>query len=297
MPWAFPALAQEDFPIVGLLASGKSWKHINQFGMNGLEPGNRAAVKPEVFQLHSEIEARHWWFAARRNILFPIIDRVMASAPQNLIVDVGCGTGGTLEYLRHRYQCLGIDSSELAINAASQTYPGVEYVLGMIPDALAARSSKIGLFLLMDVIEHVQEDRKFLTNLIDLARPGSHIIITVPAIHALWSAHDVAANHFRRYEIDQLRSLLVGMPIEVRLMTFFNSRLYPVIRAARMLGNLMGRSLGRSGTDFAIPPFGLNEALTRIFSGEGPRILDALDRGDALSYQVGSSLLAVLRRK
>lgn len=285
------------FFIPGPSASGKSWKHISLFGMNGLESGHGVAVKPEVFQLHSEIEARHWWFVARRNILFPIIDRVMASAPRDLIVDVGCGTGGTLDRLRHRYQCLGIDSSELAINAARQTYPDVEYVLGMIPEALAARSSKIGLFLLMDVIEHVQEDRKFLTNLIDLARPGSHIIITVPALYALWSVHDVAANHVRRYEIDQLRSLLVDTPTEVRLMTFFNSRLYPVIRTARVLGNFMGRSLGRAGTDFAILPFGLNEALAYVFSGEGPRILSALDQGDVLPYRLGTSLLAVLRRK
>ncbi|MDP7191485.1 MAG: hypothetical protein QF553_06445 [Alphaproteobacteria bacterium] len=56
-------------------------------------------MKPEMFAIHADVESRHWWFQARRHILFPLIREAMSRESGDLIVDVGCGTGGTVAAL------------------------------------------------------------------------------------------------------------------------------------------------------------------------------------------------------
>jgi SAM-dependent methyltransferase len=254
-------------------------------------------VEPILFQLHSELEARHWWFVGRRRILFPLIDTLMKGREGDLIVDVGCGTGGTVGFLSAHHPCLGIDTSPIAIETARRTYPHARFIAGRCPDDLRATADKTGLYLLMDVLEHIEGDRRFLENVVALARPGTHILITVPARKSLWSRHDVTAEHLRRYEIDELRRLFAGLPVSVTLLSFFNARLYPVIRVARFLGNKFGRSVGRDSTDFALHGFGINGLLTRIFAGEGPRIHALHARPGGQGFPRGASLVAVLRKQ
>jgi hypothetical protein len=148
----------------------------------------------------------------------------------------------------------------------------------------------------MDVLEHIEDDKRFLEKLADLARPGTHIVITVPALRSLWSVHDVTAGHVRRYEKAELERLFVGLPVSVRALGFFNARLYPLIRFFRFIGNHFGRSVGRGSTDFALPPFGVNAILTRIFAGEARRVNALYAHPRDPGYSNGVSLIAVLER-
>ena len=257
-------------------------------------------MKPEMFNIHADVEARHWWFEARRRILFPLIRQVMAEQEGGLVVDVGCGTGGTVAALCEEYDCLGIDDSKLAIETAQATYPPATHSRagfrhGRMPDDLRDLAPRVGLYLLMDVLEHVENDCAFLADLIALARPGTHILITVPAGAELWSRHDVTAGHLRRYDLDDFTSLWQGQDAAPRLVTFFNSRLYPLIRLARYTGNYFGASCGRGGSDFHVPPYPANALLQGIFAGEGGRILSHLDGPETMAYGRGVSLLALIR--
>ncbi len=257
-------------------------------------------MKPEMFSIHADVEARHWWFEARRRILFPLIRQVMAGQEGEIIVDVGCGTGGTVAALCREYDCVGIDDSKLAIETAEAAYPQATHPrggfrLGRMPDDLRDLAPRTGLYLLMDVLEHVEDDRAFLADLIALARPGAHILITVPAGPQLWSRHDITAGHLRRYEHDTLTSLWRNQGVSPRLVTFFNSRLYPLIRLARYAGNRFGASCGREGSDFHVPPPPVNALLEGIFAGEGGRILSRLDQPETAAYEHGVSLLALIR--
>ena len=252
-------------------------------------------MKPEMFAIHADVESRHWWFAARRRILFPLIRQVMADHDGDLVVDVGCGTGGTVAALCREYDCLGIDDSKLAIDAAQTAYPQAAFRHGRMPDDIRDVTPRTGLYLLMDVLEHVEDDRAFLADLIVLARPGAHILITVPAGAELWSRHDVTAGHLRRYDLDAFVSLWRGQDAAPRLVTFFNSRLYPLIRLARYAANRFGASCGRGGSDFHVPPYPANALLEGIFAGEGGRILSRLDRPETMAYGHGVSLLALIQ--
>ncbi len=257
-------------------------------------------MKPEMFSIHADVEARHWWFEARRRILFPLIRQVMAEQEGGLVVDVGCGTGGTVAALCEEYDCLGIDDSKLAIETAQATYPPATHSRagfrhGRMPDDLRDVAPRTGLYLLMDVLEHVEDDRAFLADLMALARPGAHILITVPAGPQLWSRHDVTAGHLRRYERDDFTSLWRDQGVSPRLVTFFNSRLYPLIRLARFAATRFGASCGREGSDFHVPPPPVNALLQGIFAGEGKRVRSCLDRPETVAYGRGVSLLALLK--
>lgn len=254
-------------------------------------------MRDEVFRRHAAVEDVHWWFVARRAIVAPLIDAAMSGRSGDLIADVGCGTGCLVATLSERYRCLGIDNSELAISFARAKYPGCRFLLADVSDGLREFSPEIALYTLMDVLEHLEEDREFLATVASLARPGAHILITVPAAPKLWSDHDVAANHVRRYDEMSFRALWAGLPVRPRVVTPYNARLYPAIWAARVAGRRLGLFGTNGGDDLALPPTPLNRALGAIFAGERKRVARLLESARTRPYRRGVSLLALLQRE
>lgn len=245
------------------------------------------------FQLHADIEQRHWWFVGRRAILGALVERL--APPGGRIVDVGCGTGGNLAEFAGRYACVGIDTSAEAVGHARRRFPEIEFLCGSAPEDLGDVASQADLFLLLDVLEHVDDDRDLLRRLVEAARPGARLLITVPADPALWSPHDVSFGHYRRYDRQRFQALWDDLPIEAELSSAFNSRLYWPIRAARFWAKRRASACGRDGTDFALPSAPVNALLTRLFGGERRRLLRELRLRQAAPRR-GVSLAAVLRK-
>ena len=69
----------------------------------------------EQFQLHAEIEDRHWWFVGRRRIIERLVAEILPPSPQTTIINVGCGTGANIARLAEHYRAIGIDTSAEAI--------------------------------------------------------------------------------------------------------------------------------------------------------------------------------------
>ena len=93
-------------------------------------------MQHDQFQLHADIEQRHWWFVGRRRILCRLAAEVLPPSPQSLVVDVGCGTGGNLAALADRYRCVGIDTSAEAVELARRRFPNVQFIAGRAPQDL-----------------------------------------------------------------------------------------------------------------------------------------------------------------
>jgi SAM-dependent methyltransferase len=257
-------------------------------------------MRKDLFTLHAELEERHWWFLARRRILASLAEAVVAPDQSRLVIDVGCGTGANLASLASRYACIGVDASPEAIALARERFPETRFVLGTAPNDLGEEVARADLVLMMDVLEHLDDDRGTLSRLIAALSPGANLLITVPADPTLWSEHDVSFGHRRRYTLEGLEALWQGLPVSVRLRSHFNARLYPAAKAMRSLAARRGRAAGRYGTDFSMPPPPLNAALTRIFAGEAGRLCAALDATDGtrpLPYRRGLSATAILHRE
>ncbi len=249
-----------------------------------------------LYQLHAEHERKHWWFRGRRAIVTALADRLLHSVRDPIVVDVGCGTGANVAALASRYRAVGIDPSERAIRLARDVFPDLEFIVGRPPEDLGTIASTADLFLLMDVLEHVRDDVALLSSILAVAKPGAQVLITVPANESLWSPHDVTLGHYRRYSHERLAVVWNGLPVTVRLMSSFNSRLYPPIKVVRGITRWMGRSAGARGTDQAVPLGPVNRLLESIFAGEARRLVRAVDTG-VPAFRRGVSLIAAIRRE
>lgn len=253
-------------------------------------------MRIEQFQLHADIELRHWWFVARRRIVERLIAEVVPPSPTATIIDIGCGTGANIAALAERYSCVGIDTSAEAVALARKRFPGVKFVAGQAPQDLAEVMPKARLVMLMDVLEHVSDDFALLSSLLAAAPVGCHFLLTVPADESLWTAHDEAFGHYRRYDRKRLEGTWAGLPVTALLQSHFNARLLPLIRLVRFWDRRRGRAAGRSGTDFWLPSRPVNAFLTAVYAGEVRRLLRLLG-GRGRAYRAGASLIALLRRE
>jgi SAM-dependent methyltransferase len=261
-------------------------------------------MQSEQFQLHAQIEDRHWWFVARRRILRELVHKVAPPSvcalnetqKRTIVVDIGCGTGANLAALADDYRCVGIDTSAEAVALARRRFPGITFICGSAPQDVAHWLRQAAVVLLTDVLEHVEKDRELLASIVRACPPGTQILITVPADMRLWSPHDEAFGHFRRYDAETFAAVLADLPVIPRLVSYFNSRLYPLVRGTRLINRLRGRSSGEANTDFKLPSRPTNSVLEACFAGERRRLLRAVD-SDGRGYRHGVSLVAILERE
>jgi SAM-dependent methyltransferase len=247
---------------------------------------------------YAMFEDDHWWFVARRRILRRMVRRLLEPSRDRLVIDVGCGSGGNLASLAAMFRCLGIDTSQTAIDLATRRFPTVQFVCGVAPRDIETDAAQADLWLLMDVLEHVEAADTLLRSLLAVAKPGALFFITVPADPALWSAHDDAAGHWRRYTTESLRQLWASLPVRERLLSGYNARLYWPVRILRGVTARLGRRYGSAhadGLDLRIPRKPFNGILTGLFTDESVRLTSALGNPQT-GYRRGVSLIAVIER-
>ncbi len=144
------------------------------------------------------------------------------------------------------------------------------------------------LVLATDVIEHLSDDQAALRELRRVTAPGGRLLATVPAYQWLWSQHDGAHHHFRRYTLRDLRRRVVASGWEPIAWSYFNSVLLPPIAAVRLLGRRRPVEDGQR-PDLKLTPGTLNRLL------EQPMRLEAamIQRGAHLPAGVSIGLVAV----
>src|SRR5947209_6848502 len=178
-----------------------------------------------------ELDEYHWWYRGRRWILLAELDRL--PLPERArVLDAGCGSGRTLQELRRFGEASGIELSPEAAEIA-RGRDGLDIRIGRLEE-LPWGADAFDLITCMDVIEHTPDDRVTLAELRRVSVPGGWLVVTVPAYQALWSAHDVANHHYRRYVRPMLRSAAVAAGWEVQRMTSFNSLLLAPAAAVRL---------------------------------------------------------------
>ena len=216
--------------------------------------------------------------------------------PGGRVVDVGCGTGADVASFPSSYDRHGLDQSATAIRLAEERHAGVRFSVARLPGDGAEVIGGADLVLLCDVLEHIGDDIGFLTWLVTVMKPGAHLLMTVPADPNLWSPHDEAYGHYRRYTPEVLARLWGGLPVEARLLAPFNRILYPAIRVVRAVTNRRGRRLGSVKEDLSLPWPPVNWLLERLFSLEVPAILRILNGTPSRVDGRGVSLFTVLRK-
>lgn len=217
-----------------------------------------------VYDRMAEIDRDHWWFVGRRRIVAKLIERFRPSADPMVILEVGAGTGSNIAMLRRFGAVDAIEPDDHA-RAFAERRAGMTLKGGYLPDGVMLEDGRYDLIVLLDVLEHIAEDRAALASLRRKLAPGGRLLLTVPAIPGLWTGHDVAHHHQRRYTARSLEAVVTAAGFRTLHRTGFNTLMLPAIVGIRFLNRLRGRT---GGDDDRIPPRPLNRLLAALFGAE-----------------------------
>ena len=211
-----------------------------------------------------EAEQVSWWFRARRRILSDVIGRL--SLPSDTqIVDIGCGTGGNLPMLEAYGEVTGVEYSPTGAQFA-RTRTESQIVEGSATQT-SLENGSFDLATMLDVLEHLEDDKAGLDEVYRVLKPGGHFVFTVPAFMMLWSAHDEALHHYRRYRRPELNHKLAEAGFGVDWISYYNTSLFPPVAAVRLARKLIGG--GEASADgVEVPPKPINAMLEGLFAVE-----------------------------
>jgi SAM-dependent methyltransferase len=241
-------------------------------------------MTPQELEAMLTSDERHWWYRGRRRVLRAELDRLPLD-PRARLLDAGCGSGRTLDELARYGRVSGLDLSSVAVAAARRR--GHRDVRVGAVETMPFDDDSFDVVTCLDVIEHTPDDRVTLAELRRVTRPGGLLVVTVPAYQALWSWHDEANFHFRRYGRRELRAAATAAGWDVVADTHFNALLLAPAAAVRIAQR---HHHAPSHSDLELTPPTLNRLL------ELPLAIESrlLATGSRLSF--GLSLLAVMRR-
>jgi SAM-dependent methyltransferase len=234
-----------------------------------------------VYDRMAELDTRHWWYRARRDILAQLIRRKVPLPTDPRILEIGCGTGHNLPMLAQfgRVDAVEIDPVARAI-ASGRLGQAVHDA--PLPGLTGIAQRAYDLVALLDVLEHVEADREALVSIAGRLKPNGRILLTVPAHPWMWSAHDVANHHKRRYTKRTLKAVVAAAGLKLEELTYFNSVLFPVAAMARVAA----RVARKEGSGDAMPPKPVNALFEALFGLERHAI-------GRLPFPPGVSLAAI----
>jgi hypothetical protein len=180
----------------------------------------------------------HWYYSAKLSALRQLIGD---TGPVE-VLDVGAGEGFFAEALLR----------ETAVTSAVCVDPGYPREFDKVVNGKplsfrrSVENSTAGLVLMMDVLEHVPDDRGLVAEYAGGALPGTHFIVSVPAYMWLWSDHDVFLEHYRRYTLPEIEAAIVGGGLTIERGCYFYGALLPLVAGSRLGMRAARRIRGKS---------------------------------------------------
>ncbi len=189
----------------------------------------------------ARLEDQYWWFVGRRFIVRNLIQRFWKPKTNPaLILDLGCGTGGSFSLLRNWGTVIGLDASPIALKFARKR--GMKYLVLGDAQCLPFDENRFDLVAVLDVLEHLEEDCQALKEIWRVLKPNGAVVFTVPAFMSLWSVHDIALGHKRRYLFNEVHDKFVCAGFQLRHLSYAICPLLPAVFVFRKVQNLLMRN-------------------------------------------------------
>ena len=199
------------------------------------------------------LEDTHWWYRERRHLLA----KALAGVTPGPALDIGAAGGGNTRVLRD----LGWTPVAMEYGSDGAEVAHERGLAAVRADAryLPLADGSLSLVVAFDILEHIEEDDLAVAEIRRVLRPDGTLLIAVPADPRLWSDHDVAVDHVRRYTRESLSEVLQRGGFEIARMTSWNVLLRPVVAMRRKKS---------SGSDLDDLHPVVNTALTAIITAE-----------------------------
>jgi ubiquinone/menaquinone biosynthesis C-methylase UbiE len=200
-------------------------------------------MEKDIYNFIIKNETRHWWFCARRNIVLSVIDKYIKKTEYiKKILDIGCGSGEFLNYLsRYGVNVLGVDNH--IINSNSKIINA--NIINLPFDSNSAK-----LITLLDVLEHIKDEQKALTEIHRVLSEDGVLLATVPAYQFLYGPHDIKNFHYKRYSKKKIKNLFLNNGFNVEFITYFNFLLFPISLFVNTIEKTTNKNLSTNANSF-----------------------------------------------
>ena len=242
-----------------------------------------------------ETEEKMWWFAGMREISAALLDDFLPKNIEN-ILDIGCGTGLNLEWLK-RYgaesSINGLDLEDVALRFCRAR--GTDHLVQASATDLPFPSEYFDLVTSFDVLVQIPgegSDEQAISEMYRVLKPGGVAFVRAAAYRWMYSGHDVAVNTQRRYNLPELSKKLENGGFTILRKTYANTIMFPAAVVRRQVLKKVG--LADAGSDVKqLPPSleWLNRLLTRLMTWEA-RYLKTKNR----RLPFGLSAVCVVRK-
>ncbi|MCL6476530.1 MAG: class I SAM-dependent methyltransferase [Firmicutes bacterium] len=243
-------------------------------------------MNPAEYERMYRYEDHYWWFVSRRELVDSLVRR-LPLAPDAVIIDVGCGTGATAVQLRNYGRVIGVDISPLALAWSRQR--GLSDLLLAAAERLPIARESVDVIVATDILEHLDDDVAVLREFHRTLKPGGFVVVTVPAYSILWSEHDLALMHRRRYVARVLAHRSRAAGFEIVRLTYALFFLFPFALVMRLLKRRPPPGKEPEAQLPPLPPW-LNHLLIRFQRFETAMLAH-------MRFPWGVSVVAVLRKR
>lgn len=189
-------------------------------------------MNPVEYERMYRYEDHYWWFVSRRELVDALV-RQLPLSPKAVILDVGCGTGATAAQLQKYGMVIAVDIAPLALSWSRQR--GLNNLLLAAAERLPIAHESADVVVATDILEHLDDDVAVLKEFYRTLKPGGYVVVTVPAYSILWSEHDLALMHRRRYVARTLAQRCRSTGFEIVRLTYALFFLFPLALAMRLL--------------------------------------------------------------
>ena len=228
------------------------------------------------------MEKENWWYKNRRTV----ISIFLSGNSFDKILDYGCGTGVTTQSLKKFGTVFGTDKSQFAMEKAkSNKIKTIKFDLVNSTDSTELFET-FDLITLFDVLEHIENDNHALMHLYKLLKKKKFLLLTVPAFSFLWSDHDTALSHYRRYTKKSLSEVLDKSGFKIIRISYFTTWIFPFITLYRILT----RWKKTNSSSLQPLPEKLNNLVVKSFNLEN----DLLKKRN---LSVGNSIICLAQKK
>jgi len=232
------------------------------------------------------LENDYWWFVARRRIVTAFVEDEVKAHGRGRIFDVGCGTGANLEALSRYGESFGIDISGEAIRLCRRR--GLNDLSISRLEDIGCLSESFDLITALDVLEHVDDDLPAIRELYRICKQNGLLLVTVPAYGFLWSEHDEALHHRRRYSAYELRNKLTLAGFEIERCTYFITTLFLPILLVRIFQGIFKSSTQPKTSHIQLPAW-LNLIIVGLLAFEQQLV-------KYINFPFGVSILCTARK-
>ena len=189
-------------------------------------------MNTQEYERMYRLEDSYWWFVGRHDLVLTFLQRTFGPPKGDLrILDIGCGTGAMSQRMAPWGEVTSADFSPIALEYCRRRQ------LTRLREAdamnLPFSNDSFDVVVALDILEHLPDDAAALREFCRVLRPGGHVMATVPAYRSLWSTHDVALMHFRRYLAGEVRDRFVAAGMRVRKLSYAMTLLFPVVWLVR----------------------------------------------------------------